>query len=84
MSVLNLAATSKEEQDKVVIDLVASGVVFKERLPLPVVAQLVARALPEHLRAYFMGRLHYYRQLSEQFPDKNTPEYARKEVEVKK
>lgn len=34
MSGLNLAATTKEEQDKVAIDLVASGVVCKERLSM--------------------------------------------------
>ena len=84
MSGFNLAATSKEEQDKVAIDLVASGVAYKERLAMPVVAELVVRDLPEHLRAYFWGRLHYYRQFSEQLPDKNAPEYARKEDEVKK
>ncbi|ECO1878723.1 hydroxyacid-oxoacid transhydrogenase, partial [Salmonella enterica] len=53
MSGFNLAATSKEEQDKVAIDLVASGVAFKERLAMPVVAELVAREQPEHLREYF-------------------------------
>lgn len=84
MSGFNLAATSKEEQDKVAIDLVASGVAYKERLAMPVVAELVVRELPEHLRAYFWERLHYYRQFSEQLPDKNAPEYARKEDEVKK
>lgn len=84
MSVFNLAATSKEDQDKVVIDLVASGVAYKERLAMPVVAELVAREVPELLRAYFWGRLHYYRQFSEQLTDKNAPEYARKEDEVKK
>lgn len=84
MSVFNLAATSKEEQDKVAIDLIASGVAYKERLAMPVVAELVVRELPEHLRPYFWGRLHYYRQFSEQLPEKNAPEYARKEDEVKR
>lgn len=84
MSGFNLAAKSKEDQDKVAIDLVASGVAYKERLAMPVVAELVARDVPEQLRAYFWGRLHYYRQFSEQLPDKNAPEYARKEDEVKK
>ncbi|KTM55811.1 hot [Salmonella enterica] len=84
MSGFNLAATSKEEQDKVAIDLVASGVAYKERLDMPVVAELVARELPEHLRAYFWERLEHYRQVSAQLPDKNAPEYARKEDEVKK
>ncbi|ECL7345115.1 hypothetical protein FTS55_15935 [Salmonella enterica subsp. enterica] len=49
-----------------------------------VVAELVAREQPEPLRAYFMERLQYYRQLSAQLPDKNAPEYARKEDEIKK
>lgn len=84
MSGLNLAATTKEEQDKVAIDLVASGVVYKERLAMPVVAELVVREQPEHLREYFRAWLEYYRQLSAQLPDKNAPEYARKEDEVKK
>ena len=47
-------------------------------------AEAVAGELPEHLRAYFMERLQHYRQLSAQLPDKNTPEYARKEDEVRK
>ncbi|EAQ9124700.1 hydroxyacid-oxoacid transhydrogenase [Salmonella enterica] len=84
MSGFNLAAKSKEDQDKVAIDLVASGVAYKERLAMPVVAELMAREQPEQLRAYFWGRLHYYRQFSEQLPDKKAPEYARKEDEVKK
>ncbi|ENT2068496.1 DNA polymerase III subunit theta, partial [Salmonella enterica] len=53
MSGLNLAATTKEEQDRVAIDLVASGVAYKERLAMPMVAELVARDVPEHLREYF-------------------------------
>lgn len=84
MSGFNLAATSKEEQDKVAIDLVASGVAFKERLAMPVVAELVAREQPEHLREYFGARLEHYRQVSAQLPDKNAPEYARNEDDVKK
>lgn len=84
MSVFNLAATSKEDQDKVAIDLVASGVAYKERLAMPVVAELVARELPEHLREYFWVRLEHYRLVSAQFPDKNAPEYARKEDDIKK
>lgn len=84
MSGLNLAATTKEEQDMVAIDLVASGVAYKERLAMPVVAELVARDVPEHLREYFRVRLEHYRLVSAQLPDKNAPEYVRKEDEVKK
>lgn len=84
MSGLNLAAKSKEDQDRVAIDLLASGVAYKERLAMPVVAELVAREQPEHLREYFWVRLEHYRLVSAQFPDKNAPEYARKEDEIKK
>lgn len=52
MSGFNLAATSKEEQDRVAIDLVASGVAFKERLAMPVVAELVAREQPTFERIF--------------------------------
>ncbi|HAV9512183.1 TPA: hydroxyacid-oxoacid transhydrogenase [Escherichia coli] len=83
MSGLNLAAKSKEEQDKVAIDLVASGVAYKERLAMPVVAELVAREQPEHLIEYFWGRLEHYRQVSAQLPDKNAPEYAKKRMRLK-
>ncbi|EPK3135677.1 DNA polymerase III subunit theta [Enterobacter kobei] len=84
MSGFNLAAKSREEQDKIAVDLVASGVAYKERQAMPVVAELVAREQPEHLRAYFWARLHHYRLLSAQLPDKNSPEYAKNDDEVKK
>ncbi|EAA5259604.1 hydroxyacid-oxoacid transhydrogenase [Salmonella enterica subsp. enterica] len=84
MSDYNMAAKSKDEQDKIAVDLMASGVAYKERLAMPVVAELVASEQPEPLRAYFMERLQYYRQLSAQLPDKNAPEYAKKEDEIKK
>lgn len=73
MSGLNLAATTKEEQDKVAIDLVASGVVYKERLAMPVVAELVVREQPEHLREYFRARLEYLRNSRTRMP-RNMPE----------
>ncbi|HDG7838609.1 TPA: DNA polymerase III subunit theta [Klebsiella quasipneumoniae] len=57
MSKFNIAAKSKDEQDKVNVDLAASGVAFKERLNIPVVAEMVAREQPEHLREYFMERM---------------------------
>lgn len=84
MSGLNLAAKNREEQDKVAVDLVASGVAYKERLAMPVVAELVAREQPEHLKEYFWERLHHYRLLSEHLPDKNAPEYAKNEDAAKK
>ncbi|HBM2948342.1 TPA: DNA polymerase III subunit theta [Klebsiella michiganensis] len=53
MSKFNIASKSRDEQDKVNVDLVASGVAYKERLNMPVVAEVVAREQPEHLREYF-------------------------------
>ncbi|WP_368951134.1 DNA polymerase III subunit theta [Klebsiella pneumoniae] len=52
MSKWNIAAKSKDEQDKVNVDLAASGVAYKERLNMPVVAEVVAREQPEHLKDY--------------------------------
>ena len=45
MSQWNIAAKSKDEQDKVNVDLAASGVAYKERLNMPVVAEVVARGI---------------------------------------
>ena len=53
----NIAAKSQEERDKVNVDLAASGVAYKERLNIPVIAEQVAREQPENLRTYFMERL---------------------------
>lgn len=50
MSNHNIAAKSKEEQDKVNVELAASGVAYKERMNMPVIAEQVARDQPEHLR----------------------------------
>ncbi|EDS7588681.1 hypothetical protein AAQ05_004063 [Salmonella enterica subsp. diarizonae] len=83
MSGLNLAAKSKEEQDKVAIDLLASGVAYKERLAMPVVAELVIREQPEHLREYFRTRLEHYRQVSAQLPDKNARNMPEKRMRLK-
>ncbi|VEC78951.1 DNA polymerase III subunit theta [Raoultella ornithinolytica] len=69
MSKWNIAAKPKEEQDKVNVDLAASGVAYKERMNMPVVAEMVAREQPEHLREYFMERVRYYREQSIQLPE---------------
>lgn len=47
MSDFNIASKSKDEQDKVHVDLAASGVAYKERLNMPVVAEAVTREQPE-------------------------------------
>lgn len=75
MSQWNIAAKSKEEQDKVNVDLAASGVAYKERLNMPVVAEVVAREQPEHLREYFMERVRYYRERSVELPRSSDPRY---------
>lgn len=76
MSKWNIAAKSSEEQDKVNVDLAASGVSYKERLNMPVIAEQVAREQPEHLRDYFMERVRYYREQSIQLPRASDPRYV--------
>ncbi|SXD48204.1 DNA polymerase III subunit theta [Klebsiella quasivariicola] len=75
MSQWNIAAKSQEERDKVNVDLAASGVAYKERLNMPVVAEVVAREQPEHLREYFMERVRYYREQSVHLPRASDPSY---------
>lgn len=41
MSDWNIAAKPKDEQDKINVDLAASGVAYKERLNMPVIAEQV-------------------------------------------
>lgn len=53
--------------DKINVDLLASGVAFKERYNIAILADAVEREQPEHLREYFRERLVYYRQLSQNF-----------------
>lgn len=60
----NLALLSAEEKDKINTDLAASGVAFKERYNMPVVAEIVEREQPEALRDWFRQRLGSFRQAS--------------------
>ncbi|SFU66341.1 DNA polymerase III subunit theta [Xenorhabdus koppenhoeferi] len=60
----NLAELSKNEMDKVNVDLAASGVAFKERYNMPVIPDTVEQSQPQHLREYFRQRLQHYRQQS--------------------
>lgn len=57
----NLANLSKEDMDKVNVDLAAGSVAFKERYNMPVIAEQVEAEQPEHLRAYFKERLAHHR-----------------------
>jgi len=57
----NLADLPKDEMDKINVDLAAGGVAFKERYNQPVVAEIVEREQPEHLREYFREHLAHHR-----------------------
>lgn len=71
----NLSSLSKEEMDKVNVDLVASGVAYKERMNQPVIAEQVEREQPEHLRDYFRERVAHYREVSKRLPTGSAPVY---------
>lgn len=79
MSDFNIAAKSQEERDKVNVDLAASGVAYKERLNIPVIAEQVVREQPEHLREYFLERLKFYREKSISLPKGSDPVYLKQE-----
>lgn len=64
----NLAARSKEERDKVNVDLAASGVAYKERMNMPVIAMEVELQQSEDMREYFRERLQHYRNVALQYP----------------
>ncbi|KGA90724.1 hot domain protein [Proteus mirabilis] len=74
---MNLANLTQEEKDKINVDLAASGVAYKERLNMPVVASEVERQQPAHLRAYFNERLAFYRERGEKLPDANSVQYLK-------
>lgn len=75
MSEHNIAAKPQEERDRVNVDLAASGVAFKERMNMPIIAEQVAREQPEHLREYFMERVRFYREQSVKLPKPSDPRY---------
>lgn len=75
----NLAARSKEERDKVNVDLAASGVAYKERLNQPVIPQQVEMEQPAELREYFRERLQHYRKVALQLPKGTDPVYFKQE-----
>lgn len=53
----NLAELTQEEKDKINVNLAASGVAFKERYNMPVVADAIAREQPQALQSYFQERV---------------------------
>ncbi|HEK0578945.1 TPA: DNA polymerase III subunit theta [Proteus mirabilis] len=74
---MNLANLPQEEKDKINVDLAASGVAYKERLNMPVVASEVERQQPAHLREYFNERLAFYRERSKALPDSKSVQYLK-------
>jgi len=50
-------------------------VAYKERLNMPVIAEVVMREQPEHLRDYFLERLKFYREKSIILPKGSDPRY---------
>ncbi|VXB73777.1 DNA polymerase III, theta subunit [Pantoea brenneri] len=75
----NLAARSKEERDRMNVDLAASGVSYKERMNMPVIAYEVEMQQPEALREYFRERLQHYRNVALQYPRGTDPVYFKEE-----
>lgn len=73
----NLAARTREERDRVNVDLAASGVAYKERLNLPVIPAEVERQQPEEMREYFRERLEFYRREALKFPRGIDPVYQK-------
>ncbi|HEY2454868.1 MAG TPA: DNA polymerase III subunit theta [Scandinavium sp.] len=61
---MNLATLPQEEMDKVNVDLAAASVAFKERYNMPIVAEVVEREQPAHLRDWFRERLITHRLTS--------------------
>ncbi len=60
----NLALLSAEQKDQINTDLAASGVAFKERYNMPVVAEIVEREQPAAMQQRFRQRLSEFRQTS--------------------
>lgn len=75
----NLAARSREERDRINVDLAASGVAYKERVNMPVIAMEVEMQQPEALKDYFRDRLQYYRNIALHYPRGTDPIYQKEE-----
>lgn len=75
----NLAARSREESDRINVDLAASGVAYKERMNMPVIAMEVEMQQPESLKDYFKERLQHYRNVALQYPRGTDPIYQKEE-----
>ncbi|MET3817044.1 DNA polymerase III subunit theta [Pantoea sp. UYEF8] len=76
----NLAARSREERDRINVDLAASGVAYKERMNMPVIAMEVEMQQPEALKEYFRERLQHYRNVALQYPRGTDPVYQKEDI----
>lgn len=75
----NLAARSREERDRISVDLAASGVAYKERMNQPVIPHEVEMQQPAALKEYFRERLQHYRNVALQYPRGTDPIYLKEE-----
>lgn len=75
----NLAARSREDRDRINVDLAASGVAYKERMNHPVIPHEVEMQQPAAMREYFRDRLQHYRNVALQFPRGTDPVYFKEE-----
>lgn len=75
----NLAACSREERDRINVDLAASGVAYKERMNQPVIPHEVEMQQPEAMREYFKERLQHYRNAALQYPRGTDPVYFKED-----
>jgi len=75
----NLAARSREERDRINVDLAASGVAYKERMNQPVIPHEVEMKQPAAMREYFKERLQHYRNVALRFPRGTDPVYFKEE-----
>ncbi len=75
----NLAARSREERDRINVDLAASGVAYKERMNQPVIPHEVEMQQPEAMRGYFKERLQHYRSVALQYPRGTDPVYQKED-----
>ncbi|MET3815873.1 DNA polymerase III subunit theta [Pantoea sp. UYEF8] len=73
----NLAARSREERDRINVDLAASGVAYKERMNMPVIAMEMEMQQPEQYKEYFRERLQHYRNVALQYPRGTDPVYQK-------
>jgi len=75
----NLVARSKEERDRINVDLAASGVAYKKRMNQPIIPHEVEIQQPAAMREHFKKRLQHYRNVALQFPRGTDPVYFKEE-----